>query len=294
MADDIFDEFEFKPLTEGLGFQKKSVNLREKIRESDLIGDRLTVGIPNPPSSFELSLETPLPRERSNHSEVKTVPVQADVEPRTVRHLQLDSDIDKLIESLREPGAKPQFSLPMYEETPLPEISPNNSINMGRPGKMSESSFVEDKDYETETTAVKTASWSATAALVDGLVVAALVLVALIVMLVTIKVDLLANILSDANNEVMLSLAALSLVVAWIYTATARTFAFATVGDWVMDQEVGFDAERAQPNFPARVAIRFVANAMTGFILFPILSAVFNKDFLGSLLGVTRIERRHS
>src|SRR5262245_23225989 len=38
---DPFDEFEFKPLTDGLGFHKKSVNLKEGLKSSGVLQDAL-------------------------------------------------------------------------------------------------------------------------------------------------------------------------------------------------------------------------------------------------------------
>jgi hypothetical protein len=55
---DPFDEFEFKPLTEGLGFHKKAVNLKHSLSESGVLDDELS-DIPSavPPSL----LDTPSP-----------------------------------------------------------------------------------------------------------------------------------------------------------------------------------------------------------------------------------------
>lgn len=42
---DPFDEFEFKPLTDGLGFHKKAVSLKEGLKNSGVLEDELQ-GIP--------------------------------------------------------------------------------------------------------------------------------------------------------------------------------------------------------------------------------------------------------
>ncbi|MGE0631291.1 MAG: hypothetical protein AB7O96_02710 [Pseudobdellovibrionaceae bacterium] len=321
---DVFDEFEFKPLTEGLGFHKKSINLREKIGESDILSDRLAINIPNKPvektdrksvlGSFELNLETPLPRKESKH--------------KVATKEEINHDIDKLIESLRDerneapssPLKKP-LDLPKFQS--IPDFSVNEvsrqakipSLEVTEPTKGNSIKPLDKVDFKIpahtpfEEAAEKKAPLekakikreeklvpslpSAMGGLVDGLVVAFLTLVALIVMLMTIKVDLVANMIrEETGGEVMLSILGLIIGVAWIYSTVARTFVFATIGDWVVDQQIGTEQEKESEMFPVKVALRFVLSAVTGFILFPILSYFMKKDILGSLLGATLVERK--
>jgi hypothetical protein len=49
---DPFEEFEFKPLTEGLGFHKKAETIKADVQAADLAGPTLSRSIPNVPKSL--------------------------------------------------------------------------------------------------------------------------------------------------------------------------------------------------------------------------------------------------
>ena len=56
---DSFDDFEIKPITEGLGFHKKAVKLNETTKQSGLVSEKLNSNVPfSPPESFFESTET--------------------------------------------------------------------------------------------------------------------------------------------------------------------------------------------------------------------------------------------
>ena len=53
MAADPFDEFEFKPLTEGLGFHKEAEKIKADIKASRFVQDKVSRSIPEPPRNLQ-------------------------------------------------------------------------------------------------------------------------------------------------------------------------------------------------------------------------------------------------
>ncbi|MCB0363723.1 MAG: hypothetical protein KDD35_13440, partial [Bdellovibrionales bacterium] len=50
---DAYDDFQIKPLTEGLGFHKKAINLSEQVSRSGMSQENIQRPIPEaPPSAF--------------------------------------------------------------------------------------------------------------------------------------------------------------------------------------------------------------------------------------------------
>ncbi|NJL25897.1 MAG: hypothetical protein HC902_12510, partial [Calothrix sp. SM1_5_4] len=61
---DPFDEFEFKPLTDGLGFHKKTVSLKEGLNKSGVLEDELhAVPAVVPKALLEETLKEPAAKE---------------------------------------------------------------------------------------------------------------------------------------------------------------------------------------------------------------------------------------
>ena len=74
MSDDLFEEFEFKPLTEGLGFHKKAEQIKTGIQDTRL-GDSLSGRlIPDRPMMQDLSKPIATPAADSMSKLMATLP----------------------------------------------------------------------------------------------------------------------------------------------------------------------------------------------------------------------------
>src|SRR5580658_5966931 len=63
---DPFDEFEFKPLTEGLGFHKKTVSLKDGLKSTGVLDDELqNVPLSVPKSLVDDSAKSPMAKKHS-------------------------------------------------------------------------------------------------------------------------------------------------------------------------------------------------------------------------------------
>jgi uncharacterized protein YybS (DUF2232 family) len=128
--------------------------------------------------------------------------------------------------------------------------------------------------------------WSFSAALLDGMLVIAASLLCMILLLLITKVDLIAN-LTHPDDQFMIYFATASIFagVSFIYLTVNRMFMGATPGEWAFDQRVGQPEETASGLYGLKVAARSALVVATGFIVFPILSVLFNKDVAGQITG---------
>ena len=65
-----------------------------------------------------------------------------------------------------------------------------------------------------------------------------------------------------------------------------RTFLGYTPGEWAFDQRCGTDAQMQSLSFVPRLAMRTLVVILTGFVVTPVLSYLFNKDIAGQMTGL--------
>ncbi len=233
------DEFQFKPLTEGLGFHKKN---KQPLKADKGLDDILV----SKSASLEM-LETPLPRKNLN------------TEERIHK-----SSVDEILRTLSD-RRKLNFKDDRKKQIALPAK---------------------------QTAKWKASSWELPAFLLDTMLLAALVLTALISLLMITKIDLSGNLINpDQDGMVYLSLATLLVGFAWIYMVTSRIFMGSTPGEWVFDQRVGLPEQFGSAGYQLKVALRSILVVATGFVLFPFLSVLFDRDILGKMTGLELVKR---
>lgn len=259
---DIMDEFEFKPLTDGLGFHKKTQT--ETPRESRSLGfesENLTSSlfnqIPNPPqpkgqSNSQLTnpLSTTLPRPQK-----ESAPLTTDLPSTTV---------DEILKTLN------QRKRPEFTQAPV-----KTKI-----------------DATPEEPKFKAAAFDFSAFLLDIMLILAMNLLCLITLLVTTKIDLFANLYKpDAENMIYLSLLALFAGTSWIYLVATRTFMGCTPGEWVFDQRLGLPEETGSAMYSLLVMARATLVIASGAVFFPLLSMIMNRDILGRFMGLQLMKK---
>lgn len=252
---DPFEEFEFKPLTDGLGFHKKkaSASSEESVADkssarSSVLKDKGLELIDETPNE----LRPPLPRKKS----ASAIPAAPD--------------------SLTEIGGDGSSSAAVDEI--LKTLQKNRRLDF--------------ENTKTKITATPKAEeyvptrWNFSASLLDGMLVLAASLLCMIILLVITKVDLIGN-LTHPDEGGMIYLATFSLFagVSFIYLVINRIFMGATPGEWAFDQRVGRPADLDTTMYSVRVIARSALVVLTGFIVFPLISLVMNKDMAGRISG---------
>lgn len=253
---DPLDDFQFKPLTEGLGFHKKkqenAATATAPMSNPSTLSSQSQFSIQNEPSP----LETPLPRRRQDRA--RTIPtIEDEVSPG-------NTAVDEILKTLNK-----KKDMDFVQK---PEVQKQTAATA--------------KKAPLTATAVVNETPSFMAATLDAMLIIAASLLCLIVMLTITKVDLISNLSRpDEDNMVYLSTIALFMGVTFIYMVVHRVFMKATPGEWAFDQQLGTDDQIHQPIYSLKVIARTLLVMATGFVLLPLLSMIFGRDLAGAWTG---------
>lgn len=249
---DPFEEFEFRPINEGLGFhrqQKKQAPSGASFRSGS-----------EPASSISTTLnpfQSPLPRS------------DAHIEVRSTGH------------------KAPSFQVPTIEDDSIAKAQTAvNDILKNLNHKRQLDFATEVSRLKGESKRSKPHFFAAT---LDTMLITAAFLMSLILMLSITKVDLFMN-LTHPNTSGLVYFASIALFlgVTFIYMVVNRTFLGATPGEWAFEQTCGLPAQQAdEASYVPRIALRTILVAITGFITLPVLSYLFNKDIAGDIAGIS-------
>lgn len=257
---DPFEEFEFKPLTDGLGFHKKK------------------------PAANTAAASTPLDQ---------TSPKADPFAKNSLKSKGLELLEEPGADPLRSP-------LPRKNRTALPtapgnltEVGGDGSAAVDEILKTLQKNrrldFETSKEKISQTTPkleLKKSVWSFSAAILDAMLVVAASLLCMIVVLVATKADLIGNLSNpDGQGMIYLSLFSVFAGVCFIYLVGNRIFVGCTPGEWAFDQCVGKPEELNTTSYTLSVIARSLLVIATGFITLPILSVLTNKDIAGNITG---------
>lgn len=262
MADinkDPFEEFEFRPINEGLGFHRKNKSQQSTVASGFDMG-----GFSPQPTKSSFNIKTPAPTPTTN------TPSFSSPLPR---------------HDYSTPVVKGNYNIPTIEDdsiakaqTAVNEILKN--LNQKR-----------QLDFLSETEKVNAELRKSRpilfAASLDGMLIVAAFLMSMIAMLTITKVDLFLNLSHPETSGLIYSATGLLFVaVAFIYMVVNRAFVGYTPGEWAFDQRLGAQNEMETLTYIPRVAFRSFVTITTGFVILPLLSYLFNKDVAGQISGV--------
>ena len=242
------DEFEFRPLSEGLGFHKKVINLQEN---TEKVQPQPTVTLQKNTPHFSPAL--------TNKNIIETgrpVAPTATVN-RTSPYATGINSHSQLWNRNQQPAkvqVKPQVKAPVrgVRSDLLPSAT----------------------------------SWPA--AIFDSTMVLGLILVFSAAIFAITRIDLIELIeMLRTEGAAQVSAVILLVSVYGMYTVTCRTFFGKTLGDSVFYYQLGTPQDQSSVVYPAKVFFRSLLIAFTGFILLPLLSTILNKDVAGILSGVS-------
>ncbi|MCB0413895.1 MAG: hypothetical protein KDD50_06155 [Bdellovibrionales bacterium] len=315
---DSFDDFELKPLSEGLGFHKKPLNLRESVRQSNLVERELNQEPPVKPPEKLLSFQKDTLKEHSTTYEdllsslaeprksvvaesIKEKEVQArqfvqsQVElsntfPRTEQTLwhkepelgnRVESDAFKAmeVEVPRSPMIPPQSDLFIKQDKEKPMEAPVRRGGHNSPA---------------------VSKWSETCVslrslFMDTLVVMAIALVFLLSLLWITKVDLASVWFSSRHDfATQISMGILYLAVFQMYMIIARSFFGRSLGEWTFDYQLGSEEQQNSSIYPVKVLFRAFWVMVTGFVVLPLISLIFRVDIAGKLSGLRLYEQKNT
>lgn len=294
---DPFEEFEFKPLTEGIGFHKKSTSLRESAKKSSLVEAELNKVIPEPPPSSFLEKDKPVTRSATSYDELLKAleaPVSSASDLKITEPLPRSEDKQKAIQP--EP-------LPMWNpEVDRPQTPPPAPLRMPLQSSIGEKNFIEKSQdsvgvrrgaADNPMGGLEKAPVAIRSALLDFVFVVALSLVFLVTLLLVTKVSLSAVVLnSSVDIPTQLSMILLFVAVMQMYVVVSRSFFGRTLGEWTFDYQMGSNKQQSSPFYPLRVALRSLLVTLTGVVVLPLISFVIRRDLSGLLTGLQLYRQR--
>jgi hypothetical protein len=260
-SNDPFEEFEFKPLTEGLGFHNKEVHQHSKSMHD--FNSKLAFRSPN--LKFDTTpeattgLNSPLPR--NTHS----------------TNFKIDMPTPRI--------TRPQINVPEIEDDSIAkaQTAVNEILKNLNHKKQTEDALAKNK---------KRLIWKSTtpsilAAFLDSMLVVAGFLLMLIAMLTITKVDLISNMTHPGENYfIWTATAALFAAVTLIYMTVFRTYLGYTPGEWAFDQRCGTETQQATAIYVLKVTARTLLVMATGFLPITLISMALRTDLIGVITGL--------
>jgi len=270
MADltkDPFEEFEFKPINEGLGFHYKQ--------------------------------KTSVP------VEAMTPPPAPQAQP-TTRHTQnfnistttLGTGSSSFSAPLPRYNPQPQtsrsnFNIPTIEDDSIAKAQTAVNEILRNLNQKRQLDFTNESQRMQEE--LRKSRPYLFAATLDGMLILAGFLLSMIVMLSVTRVDLFLNLTHpETSGLIYLATGMLFVAVSFVYMVVNRAFLGYTPGEWAFDQRCGKTAEMESLTYIPRIALRSIIVMATGFITLQLLSYLFNKDIAGQLSGITLFRKANA
>jgi uncharacterized RDD family membrane protein YckC len=254
---DPFEEFEFKPITEGLGFHREQKNLAQKpaIMAKELLTEEA-----------KSLLSTPLPSRKNNAPATAVSSLMFEAE--TTNSLNRSTDVVDEI---------------------LRNIQSTKTANKNIQAATQEAFKASGKQVKLE---FKKSSVLMAAVFLDMMLVFASTLLCLVLLLAVTKVDLLSNLKNpDEQGFIYISTFSLLLTVGFIYYTCYRSFLGATPGEWAYDQKIEANSTKQAGFYTFKIVLRSLIIIATGVVFLPFFSWVLRKDLTGNLIGLNLVRK---
>jgi hypothetical protein len=276
---DQTDDFEMKPLTPGLGFQKRLVTLKEHMAKTNLSQQTLRKSLPpEPPAEFLSESRARTSKEiiEELHEALKPLERQNTTAQQAAGLTEI---LPRDISDVRTPRS-------------TPEITDNDSIFDQINFQITDKAMANEMGlrrgaHDNLVKPLTAVPVSFSSLFLDAAVVMAFSLIFLACLISVTKVDLFLVLRSSQNEfATQLSLVVLYFAVYEMYLIVARSFFGCTLGEWTFDLQMGEDEQISKAHYPALVLWRSILSLLTGIIVLPILSLAFGKDLAANLTGL--------
>jgi hypothetical protein len=269
---DPFEEFEFKPLTKGLGFHKKPSDMDAPLKSNSASLQKLEAA-----SNSD-------PKKEANRKDANKMDELNQIMSR-IPSFDKPVKIDPILprEEKNYPG--PTFRSPKFknsEEAVFAKTETKFEAQLPKHTILNEVKVAEVKLGQR-----KEVPMSFGAAFFDGFVILGLLSLFTGVTLAVTEADfnaVWAN--AQVDLATRLSLALLAFSVIQFYLILSRSFFGATLGEWAFELTVGSAAQQKSAWYPLQITWRSMLAAMTGFITLPLIGKIVGKDLMGRLSGV--------
>lgn len=279
------DNFDFRPLTDGLGFDKTTeesrkhpVEPKKQLKKEPPILDKQSFELND--KSFTIPNKTPV--SRSLKKMLDSLPPSVDFTEDKNR---------ELAGALRQPT----LEVPLYK----PELDPSqfdvtldNSLAQAFPKEEVDKRFYHQ--MVTPVAQYQEMSSSFASAIIDAFIVLGLASLFVVSLVALTGVDIFAMLSSrELSGRTMLELSLLYAGVTLFYFMLSRGMFGSTLGDWAFDVQLGSEKERAHIMYPFQVIFRTFVILVTGIVMVPICSMAFGKDLAYYFSGLKLYSRQY-
>lgn len=269
---DPFEEFEFRPINEGLGFHRKQKSASASSTTSSSTknsSQSLSTSATKMPSNLAAELLSDTPAKTAFNSPL----------PRP--------------ENKSMPSTRPQIQIPTIEDDSISKAQTAvndilKSLNQKRQLDFVETTVKQKTEY-------KKSRPQFFASVLDGMLIVSAFLLSLIIMLSVTKVDLFMNLSHpETSGMIYVATAGLFLAIHFVYMVVNRAFVGYTPGEWAFDQVCGKPEQMEELTYIPKLILRTLIVAFTGFVTMNFLSFLFNKDMAGQISGVPLMQKPHA
>lgn len=293
------DDFEFRPLTDGLGFDKttedgqKTSIFRAPKAEPKAGPKKVEID----KAQFELAdedftippVENTAPVSRSLKKMLDSLPPSVDFKEDIKREERIEAPI----------LPEKQTGLPTYRPVQQPEVQKNfdvtlnNSLSQAFPKEETTNKTFFHQTV-TPIPKFKEIETSFASAFIDGLFCTLLTSVFLVILVAITEVDIIAMLVSQKMGaRAMFEISALFFGVTLVYFMLSRGMFGSTLGDYAFDVQLGTEKERSHIMYPFQVLFRTLIIMITGFVLVPLVSLGFGKDMAVHFSGLRLYNRQY-
>lgn len=271
---DPFEEFEFKPITDGLGFHRNQKPLNEKA--APVVTEQRT-STPQAPKqtksvagqSAAAMFSTPLPNKKLNTVAIDTSDMDSYQTRAATAQSQTHDIVDEILKNIETTKQKASQQL----EIPRNQVTKVITSKVEPVYKASGPLF--------------------TAMFLDLMLVIASSLLFLVALLAITKIDLLQNIKNpDDQGAVYIALFMLVCGVGFIYYVTFRSFLGYTPGEWAYDQKIQVRGDKVDFFALTKIVLRSILVMVSGGVILPLISWAFDRDFLGEFIDLPLVRRK--
>lgn len=291
---DPFDEFQFKPLTDGLGFHKKSVVLKDQVKSAGLVDEHLQELPTNAPRFGEdLVPKKPMSFDDVISSLEKAPPPKAQMKSSMGGKSFLE--FSEPLPRAREPMKTMEVELPRAPTPPVQSPFPSQELfKQPMPAFQKAPSAKEKANVGTRRGAADSpqgrlvaASANVPAALLDFVVIVAISLIFLAALLSITKTDL-GFVMQTMQTDQWSGFSGLAtfLAIMQMYMIVSRSFYGQTLGEWTFDVQLGKNEDQQDAMYPLRVMSRSLITTVTGLVIMPLFSLILRQDLVGNIVGV--------
>lgn len=312
------EEFEFKPINQGLGFHKKAVDqsgfasarldkpadlpktfarpdaerisqIMSGLPDLDFLSDKKGASLLNTKVSPQIQkAQAPLlsrsPISHGSSGNLNAIAkAPAPVNPN--QSVAAKGNPAPILTKTLPTSKKPDFKMPNQT---FATATATASASVALPSMARNQTMVAPKTaVEPMVEGAQTASINIFALFFDVLVVLGLTCL-FSVALLTITESNLSNVLSNAQEDLTTQVGILLLVLSVVnlYVIVSRSFTGSTLGEWTFDTQVGTSEQQQKAWYPLAVCWRAFLAMVTGYLPLTLLSMILRKDIMGILSGI--------